>query len=237
MAVAQHRITYDELCEMPDDGILYELLDGALVTRAAPTFRHQRVVSGLDRLFAPIEEAGHGIVVLGPFDVVFDQYNMTLPDLIFVRSERQEIVTDTGCHGAPDLIVEVVSPTSVERDWEDKRRTYERFGVRSYWIIDFIGQTTLHRLDLVDGRYVERQPLHPGDALTSSLFPGVALDIGRLFARGGAGERPQAPAQGTDAVAPPLDPPLPVDPAQVARLERWHQSRRPPQDRDDDRGG
>ncbi len=195
MAATQQRITYDELYEMPDDGILYELLDGELVTRAAPTFRHQQAVSRLDRLRAPVEEAGHGIVVVGPFDVVLDQYNMTLPDLIFVRSERQGIVTDIGCHGAPDLIVEVVSPTSVERDWEDKRTTYQRFGVRSYWIIDLIGQA-VHRLDLVDGRYVERQPLRPGDALTSSLFPGLALDVGRLFARGGAGERLQAPAQG-----------------------------------------
>jgi len=236
MAVTRHRITYDDLCEMPDDGILYELLDGGLVARAAPTFRHQRVVVHLARLFAPVEEAGHGIVVLGPFDVDFDQYNMTLPDIIFVRSERQEIVTDTGCHGAPDLIVEVVSPTSVARDWEDKRATYQRFGVRSYWIIDLIGQT-LHRLDLADGRYVERQPLHPGDALTSSLFPGLALDIGRLFARGGAGERPQAPARGADVAAPPLDPPLPVDPAQVARLERWHQRRGQARNRDDRRNG
>jgi Uma2 family endonuclease len=198
MAVAQRKVTYDELCRRPDDGILYELLDGELVPRASPTPAHQQVVSRLSRLFEPVEDADHGTFYPGPIDVVFDQFNMTLPDGIFVVAVRQGIVTGTGVHGAPDVVMEVLSPTSIERDWSEKLAIYERFGVRSYWIINLTEQR-LHRFDLVDGHYVERASLGRGDVLNSPLFPGVPLDIGRLFQG-----RPTAGWSAESSQRPPL---------------------------------
>lgn len=218
MAVAQHMVTYEELCRRPDDGVLYELLDGELVTRASPTPAHQQVVSRLSRLFEPVEDADHGAFYPGPIDVVFDQYNMTLPDGIFAVALRQGIVTGTGVHGAPDVVMEVLSPTSIERDWSEKFTLYQRFGVRSYWIID-LSEQRLHRFDLVDGRYVGRVTLGHGDVLNSLLFPGVPIDIGRLFQGRSTAGRSAGPSQELPTA---IDPPAPVDPAHVARLERWH---------------
>jgi Uma2 family endonuclease len=227
MVVASRKVTYEELCAMPDDGILYELLDGVLVTRASPTPAHQQVVSRLSRIFEPVEDAALGIFYPGPLDVVFDQHNMTLPDGIFVIAARQSIVTGTGVHGAPDLVMEILSPTSLDRDWSDKYATYQRIGVRSYWIID-LTERHLHRFDLVDGRYAEQVLLGYGDTVVSPLFPGVPFEVGRLL----AGGRASVPARAIAQERPSrIDPPQPVDPDQVARLERWHVRRQRPRER------
>jgi len=192
-------------------------------------------VSRLSRLFEPVEDAGFGTLYPGPVDVVFDQYNMTLPDGVFVTAARQGIVTDTGIHGAPDLVMEILSPTSIDRDWSEKFATYQRFGVRSYWILD-LSEQRLHPFDLVDGHYVERSSLGPGDTLASPLFPGISLAVGRLFP-GARITRP--PSSRLDEPPSRIDPQQPVDPAQVERLERWHLRRermREPH-RNDDRLG
>lgn len=218
MAVVQRKMTYDELCQLPDDGVLYELLEGELVTRASPTPAHQQVVSRLSRLFAPVEDADHGTFYPGPIDVVFDRYNMPLPDGIFVTAARQDIVTGSGVLGAPDVVMEILSPTSMERDWSQKFATYQRFGVRSYWIVDLTAQQ-LHRFDLVGGRYAPEVLHGPADVLTSPMFPGVFLAVSRLFP---SGRLPEHPAVSAQSPPLPLDPPQPIDHAQIARLERWH---------------
>ncbi len=197
------RLTYAELCELPDDGVLWELLDGVPVTRASPTRRHQRLVGEMYARLRPAQDAGLGELVLGPFDVVLDEHNATLPDLIFIRAEHAHFVADTGCFGPPDLVVEVLSPSSIERDLEDKRGTYERFEVAGYWVLDLAGEQ-IRRFHLDHGRYVEQPTLGRDDVLTSPLFPALQIPVRELFAsisrNSGAGQAPTAEVERVKAL-------------------------------------
>lgn len=205
------RITYAEFRDLPDNGVLYELLDGAVVTRASPTGRHQDLIGDLyARLRAAAQAANLGLVRLGPFDVVLDEYNVTLPDLIFVRTERAAIITNVGCFGAPDLIVEALSPTSIERDLRDKLGSYERAGVAHYWVLDPVKEQ-VRRFALASGHYAEQPLLSREDILTTPLFPSLQLALHDLFASANLvqalAREPQAPD---------------VDPERVRFLEQWH---------------
>ncbi|MGI8915103.1 MAG: Uma2 family endonuclease [Chloroflexota bacterium] len=215
------RLTYVEFHDLPDDGILYELLDGAVVTRAAPTEPHQAVALELaTRLKAHVDEGSLGIVCIGPLDVVLDEYNATLPDLLFIRTERAGILGHTGCFGPPDLVVEALSPTSVKRDLTDKLGIYERGGVQHYWVIDVAGER-LRRFVLSAGRYVEQPVLSREDTLNSSLFPGLELPLRPIFDAAHwaqeLAQRPQAPD---------------VDLNRVRFLEQLHRQRRQQRERD-----
>ena len=218
------RMSYAQFRDLPDDGVLYEVLDGVVAVRASPTGEHQDIVGEVyARLREEVRRGVLGVVRLGPYDVVLDQHNATMPDLIFVQRQRAGILTSIGCFGAPDLIVEALSPTSIERDLKDKRATYERFGVTAYWVIDPAGEQLLC-FDLVAGRYAERPALGREDTLTSPLFPELAIPLGEVFAVSRVARdlanTPQAPD---------------VDLERVRFLEQWHRQRQRPTRRDDDR--
>ena len=131
-------ITWQDVRQMPDDGNRYEAIEGDVYMTPAPTFRHQRVslrlVITLERL---LEEPGHGVVVQAPFGVEFPATGEGVqPDLLFVSEARRGIISNAWITGAPDLVVEVLSPSTASRDRGLKLRLYERQGVREYWIVD-----------------------------------------------------------------------------------------------------
>ena len=131
-------ITWQDVQQMPDDGNRYEAIEGDLYVTPAPTFRHQRVSwrlgKALDRL---LEEPGHGVVVQAPFGVEFPATGEGIqPDLLFVSEARRGIISNAWISGAPDLVVEILSPSTASRDRGLKLRLYERQGVREYWIVD-----------------------------------------------------------------------------------------------------
>jgi Uma2 family endonuclease len=129
--------TYEEFANLPDDGNRYEVIAGELYVTPSPTSIHQRVVA---RLTAMIEvftqEHGLGTLFSAPYDVIFGEGDYLEPDLLFVRREREEIVKDHAMVGAPDLVVEVLSPSTSRRDRGLKRERYAAYGVPEYWIID-----------------------------------------------------------------------------------------------------
>ncbi len=209
--LAGSRMTYAEFRDLPDDGILYELLDGEVVTRASPTEPHQAVVQKMStRLDVFADEGGLGIVRLGPLD----EYNATLPDLLFVRAERAGIIGETGCFGPPDLVVEALSPSSVERDLTRKLGIYERGGVAHYWVVD-VAREQVRRFELKAGSYVEQPALVRDDVLTSPLFPGLQLSLRPIFA---AAHRARELAQQPQAPE--------VDLERIRFLEQRHRQRR-----------
>ncbi|WP_420635552.1 Uma2 family endonuclease [Candidatus Palauibacter sp.] len=131
-------ITWQDVQQMPDDGNRYEAIEGDLYVTPAPTFRHQRVSwqlgKALDRL---LEEPGHGVVVQAPFGVEFPATGEGVqPDLLFVSRARRGIIANAGVVGAPDLVIEILSPSTASRDRSIKLRLYERQGVDEYWIVD-----------------------------------------------------------------------------------------------------
>ncbi len=132
------RWTWAEFARLPSEGSCrYEIIADELYVTPGPAPRHQRVVTQLIRLLAPfVGEHRLGEVLPGPIDILFGEGDYLEPDLVFVGTAGAHLVTDRGIEGAPDLIVEIVSPSTATRDRELKRDRYRLFGVPEYWVID-----------------------------------------------------------------------------------------------------
>lgn len=132
------RWTYAEFARLPSEtSTRYEVIAGELVVTPAPGTRHQRIVTTLVSLLDPFVRAHRlGTILAGPVDVLFAEGDYLEPDLVFVRKERRGILSDRGIEGAPDLVVEIVSPSTAGRDRGLKRERYAHFGVPEYWIVD-----------------------------------------------------------------------------------------------------
>jgi Uma2 family endonuclease len=167
-------LTVHDFEQLPDDGVRYELIWGELYMSAAPSTKHQRV---LRRLLVEIDAfltgPGMGEIFVAPYDVQLDEINIVEPDLVAYRTARSDIVTDKRMIGAPDLCVEILSPTNRSHDVVKKRVLYARFGIPEYWIVDPEQESiTVHLLDGV--HYI---PQTSNDGLARSLvFPGLIVD-------------------------------------------------------------
>jgi len=132
------RWTYSEFARLPSGGSeRHEVIAGELFVTPAPTSGHQRLVKKLivvlDRF---VEDHALGEVLPGPIDVLFAEGDYLEPDLVFVRRGREAIMTDRGIEGPPDLVVEVVSPSTEARDRGLKLERYRHYGVAEYWTVD-----------------------------------------------------------------------------------------------------
>lgn len=153
------REVYDNLPE----GTLAQLINNQLVMSPAPTYSHQSLLGMLHlKLANHVQQNSLGQIILGPFDVHLDEENVFQPDLIFVSTDRSSRIQESGCFGAPDLVVEILSPTTAKYDLNKKKRQYERHGVLEYWILDPITRE-VQGFFLNDGRY------RPSDMLTDTI--------------------------------------------------------------------
>lgn len=130
--------TYQELQNLEvDENELYELINGKLMKRASPTTAHQRVVKKISmKMDAFINKKRLGELFFAPIDVVLDEHNMVQPDILFVSEHKHDIVQETHIAGVPDLVVEVLSPSSIARDRDTKMKLYAQFNINEYWIVD-----------------------------------------------------------------------------------------------------
>jgi Uma2 family endonuclease len=131
-------ITWRDTLLMPEDGNRYEAIGGELYVTPAPTVRHQRISANLFlHLSDLLSESGRGLVLYAPVGVEFpDTEEGVQPDIIFISRERMHVVGEDWVRGAPDLVVEILSPSTAERDRTVKRKLYERQGVAQYWVVD-----------------------------------------------------------------------------------------------------
>ncbi|MGH8566450.1 MAG: Uma2 family endonuclease [Gammaproteobacteria bacterium] len=162
----------------------YELLDGDIVIVPSPTSTHQEVLRDLGfLLLAHVRVQSLGKVFYAPLDVVFGkgtEREVAQPDLLFVRAERRAIIGRAAIEGAPDLVVEILSPGSRARDRGYKKSLYARFGVAEYWIVDPKAQTIeVHALGT--GGYALAGRYRKGDRFASPLFPGLTLPLDEVF--------------------------------------------------------
>jgi len=181
------RLTYQDLRRLPDDGMRHELIDGEHYVTAAPRPKHQRVSGRLYlRLGTFLEEHPLGRVYYAPLDVVLTDFDCVEPDLLYVSREReQRQMTEDYLEGAPDLVVEILSPSTKRIDQGIKLRLYERFLVQEYWIVDpereTIGVYRLQddRLQLSDE--LLRQGGASAPVLSTPLLPGLEIPLGKVF--------------------------------------------------------
>jgi Uma2 family endonuclease len=136
---SRQRWTYAEFARLPSEGSTrYEVIDGELAVTPAPTGAHQRVVTNLVlALGAFVREHGLGEVLASPIDVLFGECDYFEPDVVFVRSDHAHLVGDRGIECPPDLVIEILSPSTAHRDRGIKLERYRHFGVPEYWIVDF----------------------------------------------------------------------------------------------------
>ena len=174
------KLTVADYRDTPE-GVRCQLLDGELILAAAPNNQHQRITrSLLLALHRFISDHNLGEVWFAPFDVVLSDHDVVQPDLLFVSHARDAIITAANIQGAPDLAVEVLSPSTEGYDRGYKRELYARHGVREYWLVD-PDLETIEVLTPGHGGFI-RYALYGGrETLTSPLLPGLAVDLAAIF--------------------------------------------------------
>lgn len=181
-ARAKVRFLASDIWDAPEDGNIYEVIDGELYVTPPPSWGHQLGVSGLLVLVGShVRANGLGYIVPAPTGVVLDPGTGVEPDLVFVSKERASIISERGVEGAPDLVVEMLSPSTAARDRGIKMRRYAAAGVPHYWIGDSRTRT-LQAYRLSPEGYQLVGSFGPGTIFRPELFPGLEIPIDELWA-------------------------------------------------------
>ena len=174
---------YMKLTPPSHRGVRYQLIEGELVKMAGANEAHQIFIGEL--YFAArsqIGSPGAFEIRLPPFDVYIDEHNTFQPDLLFVSARRRHILGERGVTGAPDVVVEVLSESTRQRDLNVKMPVYGRNGVREMWAADLRNGTVSKYVG--DGEtLILEQVYGPDNILTSDAMPGVAIDLAPIFGR------------------------------------------------------
>ncbi|MGE3844019.1 MAG: Uma2 family endonuclease [Vicinamibacterales bacterium] len=183
-ASAGIKLTYEDFLLFPNDGKRHEVIDGEHHVTPSPSTKHQEVSGNLFWLLRSYLEAHPcGRIFSAPFDVVFSEFDVVEPDLLYMSHARAEqVLTAANVRGAPELVIEIGSPSTRRRDETTKRRLYERCGVSEYWVVDpeLDVVRVYRRLGDRFDRPVELSR-EAGDTLTTPLLPGMELALDRLF--------------------------------------------------------
>lgn len=165
-----------------DTGI-YELIKGQIVRRASPNTPHQRASFALSgRFFIYNDQKKVGQFFTAPYDVYLDPSNAGIqPDLLFVSNERDFIIRENnGLVGAPDLVVEILSKGTMNKDRGDKREVYEQFAVREYWVVDPQNKSIeVYRME--NNRYRLFSSAAEEGIVKSSVLPDFEVEVGAIF--------------------------------------------------------
>ena len=178
--VTTPKLTYQDYANLEGDE-RYELLDGELILVASPNRDHQMISLRLaSRMLSFVDENDLGWVFDAPFDVLLTDTDTVQPDVMFVSREREHVSTPANIQGAPDLVVEILSPSSSRRDWREKRELYARHGVLEYWIIDPTNRI-VSVMQLQDGVLEIEQTCADGDTATSTVLDGFSVRLDSIF--------------------------------------------------------
>ena len=175
------RLTYEDYANTPDDE-RYELIDGELIMSESPIIAHQdnRMKLG-NRMTNFVERNDAGVVYLPDTDVVLSDTDVVQPDIMFISKERQHIIGEANIQGAPDFVVEILSPSTERRDWGVKRELYAKHGVKEYWIADPANKIVW--VMLLNNDVLEiQQTCYPGDTIASSVLAGFTVEVDDIFA-------------------------------------------------------
>jgi Uma2 family endonuclease len=182
VARSKARFLAEDIWDTPDDGNRYEVIDGDLYVSPPPNREHQQASSELQgTIWSYLRAHPVGIVYAAPFGVILDTPSGVQPDLLYVSNERRHVLTDQGVSGAPDLVVEILSPSTHSRDRGIKLRVYQAAGVPYYWIADPRTRTIEERVLGEDG-YGPPTVYSADDVFRPALFPGLSIEVARLRA-------------------------------------------------------
>jgi Uma2 family endonuclease len=184
MATAPHPLlfTVEDYRELGEGPPRYQLIEGEIVTAPAPSRYHQDVSRNLAFiLMRYLAQHPIGTLYIAPFDVFLDDLNAYQPDIVFVSNARKKILEDDGAHGAPDLVVEILSPSTTRLD-KRKRAHFAKHGTREFWQIDPHLQQ-IQRFDFARDAAKPIQLIDEAEVFESPLFPGLKLSSEEIFRR------------------------------------------------------
>ena len=174
------RFTYEDYLLLPEDR-RYEILDGDLFMTPAPTPYHQQVSLNLTFLLLKhVREKALGRILEAPCDVVLSKTDILQPDILFVAADRLSIIGEKYIAGPPDLVVEVLSPATADRDTELKTKIYARFGVKEMWIADPDAKTVAALTNSGEG-FLREGLFRQGELLRSPLLPALTVPLDEIF--------------------------------------------------------
>lgn len=176
----QIKFTYRDYLSLPEQD-RRELIEGDFYVVPAPSFGHQSIARNLGTILWDFVRINRlGVVLWAPLDVVLSEETVVQPDILFVSNGNRGIITENNVSGAPDLVIEVLSPGTAERDKGLKLRLYARAGVREYWLVD-PGASSIQVMQLGPEGY-NTVRTHTAGAASSPLLPGLRVVLGEVFA-------------------------------------------------------
>ena len=174
------KITYADYLKI-DDNNRYEIFHGELCMVPAPSTNHQSVSRNLEFLiWNYVKQKDLGKVFYAPTDVVLDDDEVFQPDIVFIKSENLHIIGKDAIKGVPDLIVEIVSPSSTFYDTVEKKDVYEKYGVKEYWLV-FPDERVIEIFILGKEGYAEFCKSKKKGIVTSSILKGLEIDSKDVF--------------------------------------------------------
>ncbi len=180
----QGQWTYDDYLRLPDDGNRYEIIDGVLYMANAPAYDHQYAVSKLLKHISNfVDERSLGIVLTAPFEVHLSAKTRPVqPDVLFIANERKPESNAQVFKGSPDLVVEVISPSSLRLDQHIKFGTYEQAKVREYWLVDPKTRSVeVYSLPKEGPEYVLLGQFGNSEKMKSAVLEGLEIEVSSLF--------------------------------------------------------
>ena len=173
------KVTTEQFLQLPETTVPTELIAGEITVSPTPSILHQRLVFKLAKLIDVVIPDGE--VIIAPMDVLLDEENVVQPDVFWVSTNGLALADGTKYfRGAPDLVVEILSPSTTRRDRDAKFRLYERFGVREYWLVDPVAEL-IEVYRLVNGNFERAGFYGKGETLTTPTLNGAAISMDAVF--------------------------------------------------------
>ncbi|SNZ16853.1 Uma2 family endonuclease [Hydrogenobacter hydrogenophilus] len=173
------RYTIEDYEKLPE-GSPYQLIEGELIMSPAPSPEHQEVSINLSyKLYDIVKKTKKGKVLYAPVDVYLDQENAYQPDIVVLLEGSKAKITQRGIEGPPDIVVEILSPSTAYYDLLEKKEVYERSGVKEYWIVDPKRKTFEVYANSQEGFKLLSKA--KGEGMVRSELLGVDLDLKEVF--------------------------------------------------------
>ncbi|MBE3588011.1 MAG: Uma2 family endonuclease [Thermoanaerobacteraceae bacterium] len=181
MSASELKMTYREYRQLPEDK-RYELIGGKLYMVPAPSVIHQMVLENLGYILnRHVREKKQGVLLRSPIDVYLTEEDVVQPDIIFISQERRHIIGEANIKGGPDLVIEVLSPSTAAMDQTVKKELYRNHGVREVWYVHPVAQTIEVCTFTPEGEKRELYARHDEKPFVSTVFPDLRLDLNNVF--------------------------------------------------------
>lgn len=178
--IKKKKCTYEDYLKIPDDKRC-ELINGELLMTPSPTPRHQQITGKLEFILrAFVTEKNFGEIFDAPCDIYLDNENVVQPDILFISKGKSGIIGEKNIQGAPDLVIEIISESSVYRDMVQKKRLYAKFGIKEYWI-GLPGEEEIEVHILKDNTYQLYHTYKKTDILESPYLKGLRIELKEIF--------------------------------------------------------